>query len=270
MSETIPVSRRTEGIAYWGMSSTLAAAVAPAVGLWIFHQAGWLAVCVGMACLSGLMAFLASRLPGGSTRTAPALPGWREAFPWRVMAVTSAFLTVSFGYGGITSYVALLSMERKILPPSLFFTVFAISVLVFRVFLARAGDRAGPKALLLPSLAVIPPALLVLALAETRSMLIVAALLMGAGFGGAYPAFTSFLLGRTPDERRAATFGSILWAFDSGMALGSFTTGFLAERYDFRVAFLAAAAISLLAVPAFLVSVRFLPPPQPAGAAGAT
>jgi predicted MFS family arabinose efflux permease len=54
------------------------------------------------------------------------------------------------------------------------------------------------------------------------------------------------------------------------MALGSFTTGFLAERYDFRVAFLAAAAISLLAVPAFLVSVRFLPPPQPAGAAGAT
>jgi len=44
MTEVIPEGRRAEGIGYWGMSTMLATAVAPAVGLWVYRQ-GWAWLC---------------------------------------------------------------------------------------------------------------------------------------------------------------------------------------------------------------------------------
>lgn len=44
MTATIPESRRAEGLGYWGMASVMAIAIAPALGLWVFHR-GWVALC---------------------------------------------------------------------------------------------------------------------------------------------------------------------------------------------------------------------------------
>ena len=62
MTEVIPESRRAEGIGYWGMSTMLATAVAPAVGLWMYRH-GWAWLCVGIAVLNLVMAAIAWRLP---------------------------------------------------------------------------------------------------------------------------------------------------------------------------------------------------------------
>ena len=126
---------------------------------------------------------------------------------------------------------------------------------------ASDGKRShfGPKRLLYPSLAVVPYALALLAVAETKVWLISAALLYGFGFGGTYPAFVTWVLGRTDTARRAATFGSVLFAFDTGIGAGSMVTGFLATRFGFGLAFFAAAAVSLLAIPVFLATSRLLP-----------
>ena len=48
MTEVIPESRRAEGIGYWGMSTMLATAVAPWLGLWVY-QHGWAWLCAGTA-----------------------------------------------------------------------------------------------------------------------------------------------------------------------------------------------------------------------------
>lgn len=259
MSEVIPASRRTEGISYWGMASTLAVAVAPAVGLWVFQRGGWALVCLEMAGLSVVMAVLASRVTGGTGRASGPLPRLSQAVDWRVMAAGLSLSAVSFGYGGVTSYVVLLAVERRIQPPSLFFTAFAVAILLSRFATARVGDRFGPTALLLPSLAVLPFALALLASARSPSSLALAAVLYGVGFAGAYPGFSSWALERTDPERRGATFGSILWAFDTGIGTGSFVSGLIAQRFGIGPAFAAGAALSAAAVPLFLLTSRLLP-----------
>jgi len=45
MTDAIPESRRAEGIGYWGMSTMLAVAVAPTVGLDIYQKHGWAWLC---------------------------------------------------------------------------------------------------------------------------------------------------------------------------------------------------------------------------------
>src|SRR3954447_1322959 len=56
MSEYIPESRRTQGMAYWGLASTGAVAIAPAVGLWVYHF-GWMTLCFELAAISVVMVF---------------------------------------------------------------------------------------------------------------------------------------------------------------------------------------------------------------------
>src|SRR5258708_14497847 len=62
MTNILPESRRAEGIAYWGLSTIAAIAVAPSIGFWMFHF-GWRALCLEAAGLNILMAIIAWCLP---------------------------------------------------------------------------------------------------------------------------------------------------------------------------------------------------------------
>ena len=62
MTNILPESRRAEGIAYWGLSTIAAIAVAPTIGFWMF-QFGWRALCLEAAVLNIVMGIIAWSLP---------------------------------------------------------------------------------------------------------------------------------------------------------------------------------------------------------------
>jgi MFS family permease len=258
MSEIIPASRRTEGIAYWGLASTAAVAVGPLIGLTLY-QRGWTWLAVAMTALSCGMLVLSLRVPGGVERSHGPFPAFGGLIDWRVILTALALFAMSYSYGGITSYVAIFATERNVRPASLFFTVFAIAILMTRVLTSRIGDRFGPRALLYPSWVLVPTGLALLPFSDSPLAFSVSAAVFGAGFGGAYPAFVTYVLGRTAPARRGATFGSILFAFDMGIGSGSLITGILAERSGFPVAFATAAILSALSIPLFAATSRLLP-----------
>jgi MFS family permease len=261
MTEVIPEGRRAEGIGYWGLSTMLATAVAPAVGLWVYRHS-WAWLCAGTAFLNLVMAAIAWRLPPDSTVAARLT---RDRFfgdslvEWRVVAVTMALFLCSFGYGGITSFVAVMSDQHGITPRSIFFTAFALTVLVTRLFSGRLADRVGHRRVLLPCLALVTVGLAATALAATRGQLLLAAAVFGLGFGNQYPAFVGHVLKYVDRGRRGAAFGGILAAFDTGIGTGSIAVGWLAQHVGFRLAFGAAALLSAFSIPYFLwAEKRFL------------
>jgi MFS family permease len=258
MTEYIPAERRVEGLAYWGLAPTAAMAFAPALGFFVYRL-GWLTLCVEIAILSALTAIWASRLDAGTARDpAKPFPRAREFWDLQVIAATVSLGVVAFGYGGVTSYVAILCRERGIHPESLFFIVFSIGTLGIRLFVPRLGDRYGPKVLLYPAFVAMPIAFAVLAYAYDRVLLSVSALLFGMGLGLAFPAFMTFVMAHTPDDRRARTFGSVILGFDTGIGLGSFVIGAIAERAGLQLAFTIAAGVACLSIPIFVVTSRRL------------
>ena len=261
MTEVIPESRRAEGIGYWGMSTMLATAVAPAAGLWMYRH-GWAWLCAGIAVLNLVMAAIAWRLPPDSTVAArmsrDRLLGG-SLVEWRVVAVTMALFLCSFGYGGIMSFVAVMSDQHGIQPRSLFFTAFALTVLVTRVFSGRLADRIGHRRFLLPCLALVTVGLTATALAQTRLQLVLAAAVFGLGFGNQYPAFVGYVLKFVDPARRGAAFGGILAAFDTGIGTGSIAVGWMAGHVGLRAAFGVGAVLSAFSIPYFLwAEKRFL------------
>ena len=258
MSDYIPPSRRNQGLAWWGLASTIAVATAPAVGLWVFHF-GWLTLCIELMILSVAMTIGALLLRPAETRRAEgARLTLSEAWDWRVIQTTLSLTVATFGYGGVTSYTAIMAVQRHIAPKAIYLTVFASTIAVFRIGFSHLGDRIGTKRVLYPSLVLIPIAFALLAIADRRWEMVLSAILFGLGFGAAYPAFATFILANTDPERRARTFGSIVWAFDTGIATGSLVIGSIGDAFGFKDAFLTAAALSCFSIPIFSWSSRAL------------
>src|SRR5437879_1965691 len=86
----MPLRILAQGLAWGGLSSTAAVALAPPIGLWIFHY-GWTVLCLELAALSAAMTVWAIFLPA---RDAPR-PGGRlaisDAWDWRVVKTTLSF-----------------------------------------------------------------------------------------------------------------------------------------------------------------------------------
>ncbi|HEX7831604.1 MAG TPA: MFS transporter [Thermoanaerobaculia bacterium] len=255
MTDFIPPSRRTEGLGYWGLASTLAIAIAPAAGMQVYRL-GWLTLCLEIAALSAIMAVWGARIPGGTqTDRAAKFPRIAELWDPQVIRTAVAFSAVSFGYGGITSYVALLSQERGIHPESLFFSVFASAIIGVRIFVMPfIANRVGTKALLFPGFIAMPISFALLSIADTQAKMITAAILFGIGLGISFPAFMTFVVTHTDETKRGRTFGSVIFAFDTGIGLGSFVIGMIGERTSLGTAFAVAAAIGCLAIPIFVVT----------------
>ncbi len=259
MTDILPEARRAEGIGYWGLSTMFAIAVAPGIGFLLLRQ-GWFAVCVACAAMNLVMAAIAGSLvetQGASA--ASARPLLRSGLvEWRVVAVSLTLFLYSFGYGGITSFVALYAEANGIAPKGIYFPVLALVIVLTRPASGRLADRIGHRRVFLPCLALIALGLCLLAVAYSRPLLVSSALVFGAGFGTAYPVYAAYVMKHVTPDRRGAAFGAILAAFDTGIGTGSIATGWLIDHFGYATAFASAALLSTLSIPYFLFSERRL------------
>jgi MFS family permease len=254
LTNSIPANRRGEGIAYWGLSSVAAIAVAPVIGFWVYRL-GWTTLCVESAGLNLLMAAIGLQLPEQPVIETP--PRGRHV-EWRVLALAMTLFLYSFGYGGITSFTALYADANGVRPKGIYLTVLSVVILVTRPLSGRLGDRLGHQRVLLPCLALIAVGLGCLCFGGTLKWQIASAVIFGAGFGTAYPVFVAYVMQHIAPGRRGAAFGSILAAFDTGIGTGSTLMGAIIGSYGFAAAFGTAAALSALSVPYFVLTERLV------------
>lgn len=267
VTDLVPPLRRAEGMSYWGMSTIFAIAMAPTIGLWVFEHGGWTLLCSEAAGLNLLMFAIAwLLLPADPATPAHGVRAWswRGLVEWRVLALSMTLFLYAFGYGGITSFVAMYSDASGVSPRALYFTVFSVAILVTRPYVARLGDRVGHRRVLLPCLVLVMIGFALLAVGGSRTVFVISALVFGTGFGSAYPLFLGHLMRHVDPARRGAAFGSILAAFDTGIGTGSVVIGWIVQHYGFQAAYGTAAVVAAFAVPYFLsVERRVLPADAP-------
>jgi MFS family permease len=254
LGDIIPPHRRAEGMGYYGVSTVLALALAPAVGLWIYGF-GWSPVCLSAATVDLVMAGVAYALPNtDAPRTAPL--SLRGAIEWRVFTLSGTLFLYYFGYGGVTSFVALYATRNHVTPPGIYFTMFAASAVATTLFAGPLGDRFGHTRLFVPALALIAIAYGILAYGGDRTLMIASALIFGLAFRAGYQLYTAHVLHLVDADRRGAAFGGIISALDTGVGTGSIAMGWIIDHYGFGQAFGTAAILAAAAIPYFLVANR--------------
>jgi len=249
VTDAVPPSRRAEGLSYWGFASIIAVAMAPSIGLWVFDRGGWRLLCIEATVLNVLMAVIAWRLPPDVPRPHALPRRLHDLVEWRVLVLGITLFLYAFSYGGITSFAALHAEQQGVTPRALYFTAFATAIILTRPFIARYADQAGHRRVIIPCLVAVAAGVALLSMATTRAGFLVSAFVFGTGFGSAYPIFVAHLMKRVDQQRRGATFGALIGAFDTGIGTGSIAIGWLGDRYGLGRAFAVAASLAALSIP---------------------
>ena len=177
----LPERRRAEGIAYWGLSSVAAIAVAPPIAFWLLERGGWRWICISCGALNVLMGAIAWNLDPDQSPTHHVSHSPTPLIEWRVLVLSLTLFLYSFGYGAITSFSAIYADAIGVTPKSLYLTVLAVVILFTRPLSGLLGDRIGYRRIFIPSLVLIAFGLALLSIVGTRASLVVSAIVFGSG-----------------------------------------------------------------------------------------
>lgn len=200
---------------------------------------------------------------GPSTAAVPAAaprPAWaRYVEPGAVPTAAVAAL-YSLGYAGIVTFLATLAAERGFgAVASLFFAVYAVTVLVSRLFTGRLMDRRGENVVMLPAFVLFAAGLAAIAAAEHVWMLLVASVLVGLGYGQLLSAGQVICVTRVPREHAGMGASTYFLGIDLGMGIGPLLAGVLVQWWGTAGLYWVFAAFVLALLPLFwLVQGRHL------------
>ncbi|SEL74811.1 Predicted arabinose efflux permease, MFS family [Paenibacillus sp. cl141a] len=255
ITDLIPISRRGEGMGWYGMAMTVAMAIGPMLGTYIVSGYSFRTLFLVATGLS-LIAFILAYMTKAPYQAKPSA-GRIQLVEKSVLPVTAAIFFLAVAYGGITTFLPLFAESIRV-NPGTFFLVYAVALTLIRPFAGKLSDRFGEAAVIIPSLVVTAGALIVLSQSSGLPGLITAAILYGIGFGSAQPALQAATLRIAPENRRGAANASFMTAFDLGIGLGAIVLGLVSERIGYAYLFTVTAVSVVVSLVIFAVFVRRL------------
>jgi MFS family permease len=132
-------------------------------------------------------------------------------------------------YGAVVSFIALYAEERQVQNIGLFFTVYAIALLVSRPYFGRLADQKGNSFAVIPGIAAILGAMVILYFAHSLSIFLFAGFIYGLGFGAVQPSLQAMAVRNVEPSRRGAANATFFLGFDLGIGIGSILWGMVAQ-----------------------------------------
>lgn len=251
-SRIVPVSRRTQGLALFGISGLVPLLVNPlAQGFGIeAPDLRFFFPFVGIVALFSIVPIIPLKEPASETPLKPPTlkdtlralkqPALRPV--WFACVALAAF-AASF-----MAYVTVVAGARGVQNPSALWFAYAGGAAMVRLAFGSRVEKIGPSRLVAPAFMLFVGAGLAAAVADSGPLFMVAGLLGGLGHGVGFPVITSLAVTRTPDHLRGAGMSTLTGFWElSSLTLTPFF-GLLSDHYGDRTLFFALAGLAGLAV----------------------
>ena len=226
----VPHEHHGLGISLFTMSTALALAFGPFLGIQLVTHASYTVLAqtclgIGLACI--VIFFGLGRLPEMRHRRRPFLALYSYIDP-RVVRFSLMALITCLSYGCIQAFMTSYAAERGVTAAaSLFFLLYALTALLTRPLSGRLFDVRGENVIFYPALLLTALSLTLLAHAHNSVVVLLAGLLLGAGFGNFQSAGQAVALSLVSRSRFAQATTTFYIFFDLGIGLGPYLFGFL-------------------------------------------
>ncbi|HET7038108.1 MAG TPA: MFS transporter [Thermomicrobiaceae bacterium] len=245
-ADLAPPSRRGFVLGIYGTVTGLALAVGPAAGTWLAGRLSltttfWIAAACGFAAAAGILLLHAPSPP----RAPSSRFGLHHLFTRQALGPAAIMLCFTLMYGTVLTFVPLYAIDRHLGSSGAFFSVFALVLIVMRVTGGRLSDRWGRFAVIAPGFIFAGVAMVVLAGAQQRALLLLAAVLFAVAFALVQPAAQAWAVDRSPAELRGTTLSTVVAAQDLGISLGTVAAGFIADAFGYGGLFLVLTVVAL-------------------------
>ncbi len=264
-----PLSRRATAIGWFGISTILTHAISPLLGEAIVRRWSFDAM-FGLGAVLGMVAFvLACLLPRPPALAGHATANDADASEARraVMTACIAMVCYGFGFGATQTFVPVL-MERfeligtvgpdwlRVGTVGSFFACWSIAAVTMRLLLGSASDRFGRRRVILPAMAVMSIAVLMLVFARTLPGIWVVGFTFGCAQGLLYPSMNALVADWSSPHNIGRTQSLFSGSYSLGISGSAFIFGIIAEQFGFDTMYAIAFAITLVGMGVFLAGPR--------------
>ncbi|MCH1627654.1 MFS transporter [Fredinandcohnia quinoae] len=240
VADLIPESRKGEGMGYFVMSTNLAMVIGPFVGLTALNKAGiYLVFIISVFC--AVLAFITGcfinnpkliqtvvRQGTLSIKKKLTIQDLIEVSALRI-AIVSAFL--GFIYASILSFVSVFAQEINLLEvSSFFFVVYAVILILSRPFTGKWFDLYGANKIIYPAIICFAVGMAVLGISKSALVFLIAAALIGLGWGTLFPSFQTIAIQNAAPNRRGTATATFLSIYDLGVGIGSSLVGMISAK----------------------------------------
>lgn len=254
VSNIVPEKRRGEGIGYYGLSFVITTAFGPSLGLYLIQNQSYSFVfAIGaIICIIGLtMSSLIRTKEMAINRVAGLKRKRMVLFERTAIPAALVLFSFAFGHGGLVTFIPIYAGIRHINNISLFFPVYAVSILLSRIGTGKLFDRSGISPFIIPSIILTMSGLMILAYANTISAFLLAGALFGFGYGSIQPSLFAVMITVCPPERRSLANAAFYSTMDVSIGLGAFVCGILSQWVGFTTTYTITSSLILFSFLAY-------------------
>ncbi|MDY6456613.1 MFS transporter [Acinetobacter faecalis] len=253
-NDFIPEHRKGEGMGYFVMSTNLGVVIGPLIALTVIQFASFNTL---FALLSVLMAVgfifcLMLKIPEQQSEVKQIEEKntkltLHDIIETKVIPVGLVALLTALTYSSILSFITAYSESKNLFEyASIFFIVFAVSMIVVRPFVGKMFDRKGPSAVMYPSFIFFAIGMVLVSFVNNQWTLWLSAVFIGIGYGTLFPCLQTVAIQTVPKNRMGHAISTFFTLFDIGLAVGSIIMGIFISWMGFQNTFLLCSVIIVL------------------------
>lgn len=244
-SLSIPKNRLGAGMGLYGVSSVFALAISPGFALFIietFHFQFLFVTASLLVAIGCLLVYFVENNPQTSFQKRNRNKwNWKNLFSGLIVrrAIKPALINfcVSQTLSVILTFAPIYAAQYEIKNMGLFFAIFAATLLLSRLLTGRLIDTRGYRIVIFPGLILVMGSIVLLSVATTLSVFLMAAVLYGFGYGCIHPSLQAIVAARSLPEERGAANSTLLLSSDLGFGLGAVIFGFFANILGYQFIF---------------------------------
>jgi len=249
VADLAPANRRGEVMGVFGIANVIGMAVFPAIGSAIITSTGSFPILFTVSVVVAAAAFLS---PFFMDENKPGIPSGEKVrfitvIRQRAVLVGSlTLLATSTVFGTVATFVPVFAPNRGVANVGLFFTSYAILSLVSRLVAGRLSDRFGRRKVILPFMALVALAVLLLPFLRGIYLLLFIGGCYGLGVGAMTPALSAYVVDETSRRDRAVALSFFTAFMDIGIASGALLLGIVGQFWGFETMFTLAGVVVVL------------------------
>lgn len=244
--DSLPSSRRGEGIGYFGVSVNIAFATGPMTGVFLYEGFGSSVVfAISIAlCVIGLI--LVKTLPVKPREKKPHAPlSLDRFFLTKAIPQFANFILVGFAYGPVTNYISLYAKELGIGGSGWFYALIAAGLIINRITTGRLIDRGWLTRLVGIGMTIIVAAYGLLSFCSGPVSFFISAFLIGTSLGLIFPGYQTMCVNLARHDQRGTANSTYLSGWDIGIGAGILVGGSMAEYFEMHQQVFVACTVAL-------------------------
>jgi MFS family permease len=220
-SNALPPGKMASGLSIFSLGNALATAVGPSVGLYLTGSLGYnvtfFIVAALLALCLALTLQLKSSTPVKHSRFKIQLN--RVIVP-EVIVPAVITLFVAVGYSSISYFLALFGGLQGVEDIGLYFTSYAVCLLVSRPISGKIADRYGLDKTIIPGFVLFAASFVLISFCKTLPMFLLAGAVSAFGYGICVPLIMTLCMQLVPPNQRGAASNTNFIGMDSGYLIG--------------------------------------------------